>query len=151
MGHLGDESQLPFLCLLSDRVASDTRVESALCRQRDMLARKIAGRIVDTIGNTVSWFKLRLLGRHESQDDRLVLGNVGKRRKRTRAWVIILEQIYLEVCRALYDFPQNRVISTLGEPAAVVVAAARMQREHNAWSLGHPVDHIDAFRSEERR
>ena len=131
-------NQLELRLLVLDRqfVADDRGGKTALGAKRKAILVHVARCLVDAAGEKFGFFEPRSLGRDKPEDNHSVIGNVGERRERTRASVVVLEQ---QPVRA--DAPEDRfrdcLVVAFDQPAALLVAAAEVEAKGDVRDVAH--------------
>lgn len=111
-----------------DRVAGDGRSKAALRANAEPGKWKILCSSRDALAQVIEGFELAGLGAYQAEHDEFVFGDVLERLERTRAIIVVLEQepVYFE---ALEELPADRLVTSLGEPPAALIAASEMKGE----------------------
>jgi hypothetical protein len=112
--------------------------------ERQALQRHDARRLGDAPLELAGRFEPALLGAHEPEHDRPVVGDVPQRLERAGPLVVVLEKETIEA-RAPEDLRGDPVISARGVEHAAVVAAADVDAElHAGVALDDRVVELDA-------
>src|SRR6185437_1754062 len=103
------------LLVFTQQVAFRGRSKPALRTQRQVLQRKILGRLVDSLDYVLALFKLRQLGADYPENHDFALGNKPQRLERPGALVVVLqvETIYVQSSEKLL---RHGVVAPLGIP-----------------------------------
>ena len=115
---------------LAEVVAVHGRGEAALVAERALLDRHVFRRFVDAPLDLVLGLGRGMLGAHQAEDDRLAFRREAQRREVARALVVVFEEKAVD----LHFVEQNigdRLIAALGDPGALEIAAAEMDRDRH--------------------
>src|SRR5882672_11927198 len=92
-GSVDNQAELGPLRVLVDRVAAGDAGEAALRGQRQALEVDEARRLVDAPTEVVRAFQDRRLGRHQSQHDATILGDMAQGREVAGALAVVLQEV----------------------------------------------------------
>src|SRR6516162_6300050 len=108
---VGHQPQLGLLGGFGDRITSNYGGKTALRRQRQLIAREIFGRFVNSAGQAIWRFKRAGLGREEAKHHSLVSRNIAQRLKRARTRVVIFEEEDVVLARPPKHLPRNSLVA----------------------------------------
>jgi len=121
------------LLLRRQAIADDGAGESALGAQCQLVQRKKSAGRVDALDQVSRVLQVAGFGCGQTQDHRLVFWDVFQRFERTSAFIIVLEQELLGLGFA-EDALRDVVVTTLDQPAALLITAAKV-----AWETNSPM------------
>ena len=143
-GCFDHRAQLASLIVQRNAVADDRCGKPALGAQGQPLQRQVLGGLMDAVGELFHRLPAGAFGRHKTEDDRLVVGNVLQGRKGARALVVVFQEQALGA-DVLKDGPGDGLVAALGQPPAALIAASEMKAERDFRKSGHEgVVHLDS-------
>ena len=141
-----DECELLRLFFRRDRVAENRRSKTTLRADGELRHGKILARRPDAPAQVIRALKPAFFSGDQAEHEEFVVGYVLERRERARAIIVVFEQesLYLE---PLEESAADRLVTSLGEPPAALIAASEVERESDIWkSADDRIVQLDAAR-----
>jgi hypothetical protein len=126
--YLDGAGELLPLVGLGEEVAVDGGGEAALVAEAELVEGDIAGRLVDPALERVLRFDLGAFGAHDAEHHGLARGHEAERGEVARAAVVVLEEEAVDPELVEQDLG-DRLVAALGDPGALVVAAAEVDAD----------------------